>query len=137
MWCASRNETIAWASAESFPVGRHADILLVIVKLLTMQCKLKFTKRFTLCSPQRNYPVLRQQSQNMRLVGNNRNVNYNKFAVKRQASWKLFPSFFEQWEANLHTDTSIWQLTEVRIKSRFGDSSVVMVMVYCFIWLSQ
>jgi len=45
--------TYAWASAEIFPGGGNLDILLIIFKLLTMQCKWTFTKRFTLSTPQR------------------------------------------------------------------------------------
>jgi len=52
----------SWASAEIFPGGGKVDILLIIFRLLTMQCTWTFTKRFTLSTPQRKCPVLRQQS---------------------------------------------------------------------------
>ena len=37
----------------------NADILLIIFKLPTMQCKWTFTKRFTLSTPQRKSLMLR------------------------------------------------------------------------------
>jgi len=41
----------AWASAENFPGEDNVEIFLIDVRLLTVQCKWTFTKRFTLSSP--------------------------------------------------------------------------------------
>jgi len=49
----------------------NIDILFIFVRLLTTQSKWTFTKRFTLCTPHRKYPMLLQQSQKMRFVGSN------------------------------------------------------------------
>jgi len=49
--------------------SRGIEILLIFFRLLTMQCKWTFTKRFTPSTPQRKSPMLRQQSQNMGFVG--------------------------------------------------------------------
>jgi len=43
----------------NFSRGGNVDILLIVFKLLTMQCKWTFTKRFTLSTPQRKRPILR------------------------------------------------------------------------------
>jgi len=40
-----------WAAADIFPGGGNVEILLVLFRLLTMQCKWTFTKRITLSSP--------------------------------------------------------------------------------------
>jgi len=37
----------SWASAEVFSEGDNVEILLILYRLLTMQCKWMFTKRFT------------------------------------------------------------------------------------------
>jgi len=59
-----RQEThpLTWVSAEIFP-GVKVGILLILFRLLTMQCKWTFTKHFILSIPQRKCPKLRQQSQ--------------------------------------------------------------------------
>jgi len=46
-----------------FQEGGNVEILLILFRLLTMQCKWTFTKRFTLSTPQRQCPILRQESQ--------------------------------------------------------------------------
>ena len=43
--------------------GGNVDILLIIFKLLTIQCKWTFTKRFTLSTSQRKWPMLPKKSQ--------------------------------------------------------------------------
>jgi len=40
-----------WASSEIFPGGGNVENLLIIFRLLTMQCKLTFTKCITLSTP--------------------------------------------------------------------------------------
>ena len=50
-----------------FP-GDNVDILLILFRLLTMQCIWTFTKRFTLFTPQRKCSIFRQQSQKLRFV---------------------------------------------------------------------
>jgi len=51
------------ADLEIRAVGRkvswwwNVDILLTIFRLLTIQCKRKFTEGYTLCTPQRKYPM--------------------------------------------------------------------------------
>ena len=58
-------------------VGRYfsrrgeVDILLIFFRLLRMQCKWTFTKRFTVSTSQRKCPMERQQSRKMRFVGSN------------------------------------------------------------------
>jgi len=42
----------------NFSRGGNVDILHIIFKLLTMQCKWTFTKRFTLSTPQRKWPTV-------------------------------------------------------------------------------
>jgi len=58
---------ILWISGhrrpQKFFQGGNVDILLILFKLLTMQCEWTFTKRFTLHTLQRKCLVLRQQSQ--------------------------------------------------------------------------
>jgi len=66
-----------WAFAEIFTRGGNLGILLILFRLLTMQCKLTFTKRFTFCSPQTKCPILRQQSQKLRFVGSNSRLCYD------------------------------------------------------------
>ena len=46
-----------------FQGGSNVEILLILFRFLTMQRKLTYTKRFTLSTPQRNCPVLRQRLQ--------------------------------------------------------------------------
>jgi len=61
-----QNFALAGASAEIFPGGgrgANVDILLILFRLLTMQRKWPFTKRFTLSTPQRKCPISRQQLQ--------------------------------------------------------------------------
>jgi len=53
----------SWASAEIFPGGGKVDILLILFRFLTMQCKWTYTKRFTLSAPQRKWPMLWQRLQ--------------------------------------------------------------------------
>jgi len=43
-------------AAEIFPEGGNVDILLIFFRLLSLQCKLMFTKRFTVSTPQRKCP---------------------------------------------------------------------------------
>jgi len=42
-----------WAYVEIFPGGGKVDILLILFRLLTMQHKWTYTKRFTLFTPQK------------------------------------------------------------------------------------
>jgi len=51
----------AWASAETFPGGGKVDISLILLRLLTVQRKCSYTKRFTFSTPQRKWSMLRQQ----------------------------------------------------------------------------
>jgi len=46
-----------------FLPGGNVDILLIIFRLLTIQCKRTFTKCFTYSTPQWKCPMLRQPSQ--------------------------------------------------------------------------
>ena len=46
-----------WASAEIFPWGCNVNVLLIIFRLLTLQCKRMFTKRFTVSTPQRKHEL--------------------------------------------------------------------------------
>ena len=48
---------------QKFMQGGKVNILLIIFRLLTMQCQWTFTKRFTLVASQRKCAMLRQQSQ--------------------------------------------------------------------------
>jgi len=57
-------------SAEIFAGVGKVDILLFVFRLLTVQCKCKWTFT-TLSTPQRKWPMLRQQSQKMCFVGSN------------------------------------------------------------------
>ena len=41
----------------NFPRGCNVDILLIFFRLLTLQCKRTFTKRFTVSTPQRKCPT--------------------------------------------------------------------------------
>jgi len=43
-----QNQCIPWTSAEIFPGWGDVQISLILYRLLTMPCKWKFTKRFTL-----------------------------------------------------------------------------------------
>jgi len=56
---------------QKFFQGGQSRHFLILFRLLTMQCKSMFTKRFTLSTPQRKCPMLRQQSQKLRFVGSN------------------------------------------------------------------
>jgi len=47
----------AWASAEILPWGGNVDILHIFFRLLMMQCRWTFTKRFNLSIPQK-WPML-------------------------------------------------------------------------------
>jgi len=47
----------------NFSRGGNVDNLLIVFRLVSMQCKRTFTEHFTLSKPQRKCPVLRQQSQ--------------------------------------------------------------------------
>ena len=46
-----------------FQGGGNVDVLLILFRLLTMQCNWTFIKHFTLSTPQRKLPMIRQQSQ--------------------------------------------------------------------------
>jgi len=48
---------------QKFSRGGNVDTLLILFRLLTMQCKRTLTQRFTLSTPLRNCTMLRQQSQ--------------------------------------------------------------------------
>ena len=48
---------------QKFFQGGNIDILLILFRLLTMQRKCTFTKRFALSTPQRKGPILRKKSQ--------------------------------------------------------------------------
>jgi len=54
------NNLYAWASAEIFPGGATSTFRLSFFRLRTMQCKWTFTKRFTLTTPQRKFPIFLQ-----------------------------------------------------------------------------
>ena len=41
----------------NFSKGGNVDILLIFFRLLTLQCKWTFTKRFTVSTPQRKFPM--------------------------------------------------------------------------------
>jgi len=59
----------AWTSAEIFLGGwDEVDISFIIFRLLTMQCKWTFTKRFILSKSQRKCPMLPHQSQKCALL---------------------------------------------------------------------
>ena len=55
-----------WATAEIFPRGGNVNILLLLARLLTMQCECMFTKRFTISTRQhhKNTHVTTIYSQN-------------------------------------------------------------------------
>jgi len=57
--------------AEIFPEEGKAEILPILFRLLTMECKWTFTKRFNISTPQSKCPILRQQSQKLLFVGRN------------------------------------------------------------------
>ena len=59
-WRTITHSTPPWASAEFFPRGGNFDILLILYRLLTMQCKGTFAKRFIFSTPQRKCLFLRQ-----------------------------------------------------------------------------
>jgi len=61
----------------NFSQGGKVDILLIIFRFLTMQCKQTFTKRFSLSTPQRKYPMLRQKSQKSVLCSNSQGSQKN------------------------------------------------------------
>ena len=53
----SKEQSQAWAPSEFFPGGGKVDILLILFRLLSMQCTWTFTKRFTLSKPLRKCPI--------------------------------------------------------------------------------
>jgi len=55
--------TNAHGRLKKFSRESNVDIWLIFFRLLTMQCKWTFTKRFILSTPQRKCRMLRQQSQ--------------------------------------------------------------------------
>jgi len=57
-----------------FSRGGNVDILLILFRLLTMQCKWTFKKRFSFSTPQRKLPMIQKQSQKMRFVGSDSQV---------------------------------------------------------------
>ena len=59
-WCQA---PFLWASAVIFP-GGNVDILLILFRLLTMQCKRTFTKRFTLSSQKEIVPFYSNSNKN-------------------------------------------------------------------------
>ena len=54
-----------------FSRGDNVGILLILFRLLTIQCRWMFTKCFTLSTQQRKCHMLRQESQKLRFIGNN------------------------------------------------------------------
>jgi len=74
--CLINVELLRWAFAEIFP-GGNVDILPIIFRFLTMQYKWMSIKRFTLSTPQRKCPMLRQQSHKTRFAGSNSQVFYD------------------------------------------------------------
>jgi len=47
----------AMSIRRNFPEGGNVDILLIVFRVLTLQCKLTFTKRFALSALQRKCPM--------------------------------------------------------------------------------
>jgi len=53
----------------NFSRGDNVGILLILFRLLTIQWRWRFTKRFTLSTRQRKFHMLRQESQKLHFVG--------------------------------------------------------------------
>ena len=61
--------TTAWASAECLTRRGKVDILLILFRLLTMQCKWTFIHALPYFPSQGKCPISRRQSQNLCSVG--------------------------------------------------------------------
>jgi len=56
-WKLAERVKVAMGGGRHFSRGDNVDILLIILRLRTLQCKWTFTKRFRVSTPQRKFPM--------------------------------------------------------------------------------
>jgi len=113
-----------------FSRGSNVDIILILFRLLTMQCKWTFTKRVTRSSLKRKYPMLRQQSQKTLFVGSNSQLYYFCLQQGCGAGTQISGSGFSSGHLNFLTTASTPRSFWLRLQNNLVQKIKTMYYLY-------
>ena len=115
-----------------FSRGDNVGILLILFRLLTIQCRWMFTKCFTHSTQQRKIHMLRQESQNLHFVGSNAYFSHASF----HAAWKLGWYYQQSLSRCIYCNTCLHTTVECA-KTPAAVSWIERLNICCHVTVTQ